>query len=590
MLDVLRSQTLKNTIYGLMIVSIIVVFAVQFGPSRGPNKGAALKNDCAAQVRGECLPSRDFRTTYSLVARRDNDARLKRMQIRKRIVDGLVERELLVRDAARLGVAVSDDDLNVALTSGQVLFSLPADIPDFQLAYDLGLPPDRPQTRLPVKGPDGQFDKKEYEKALRRYINRGAADFREMQQQEHLAARVRDLVRARVRVGDDEVFGEFVRRKARANAKFVRFDRNWFAQYAVAGDDAAVDAWAVEHKDEVEKAWAAKKGEGEASCRLSSAVSATWPEAASDDDKAALRKRVEAARARAAKGAAMAELARELNDDPAVDPAGRLGCANPARLPKPMADALGALKDGELSPVGETDRGFFFVKLDAALAGEKAEAQGRREAARERRRTFEAEAKTSEAARKLREAAAAGKPIEQALAEAVGPYLAAAEAEEKRAAERQKADDKAPKGKAPKAGEAAEAPAPPARKANRPEAPKVEEAKDFGREGSPVRGLPFGVDLPSAVFALEKPGDVTEPVRLDVGYLVAQLVSKTAPSRADFDQDKEREGYRERLLAAKRHDALAAYVARLREAAKGEITINEAYTKDGAPSPGEDEE
>lgn len=117
--------------------------------------------------------------------------------------------------------------------------------------------------------------------------------------------------------------------------------------------------------------------------------------------------------------------------------------------------------------------------------------------------------------------------------------------------------------------------------------PKVEEAKDFGREGAPVRGLPFGVDLPSTVFALEKPGDLTDLVRLDSGYLVAQLVAKSEPSRADFDQDKERESFRAQLLAAKRHAALAGYVARLRDAAKNEIKINAEYTKESAPSPGE---
>jgi peptidyl-prolyl cis-trans isomerase D len=580
MLDVLRSQGLKNTIYGLLILSIIIVFVVQFRPGGGgPNQKGGLKQDCAAEVRGECVSSRDFRTTFGLVARREDDARFKRLQIKKRIVDGLVERELLARDAERLGVAVSDDDLNLALTAGQVLVSMPAELPDFVLSYQIGLSPDRPMRVLPVKGPDGQFDKKEYEKALRRYINRGAAEFREMQQQEHLAARVRDLVRSRVRVSDDEAYGEYVRRKARATAKYVRFDRAWFAQNAVPNDDAAVDAWAAEHKDEVDKAYEARKGQGEAECRLAHAVSLTWSEGATDEDKATLRKQIDDARAQAAKGANVAGLARSLNNDPAFDPSGNLGCAQPARMPKPMADALAALKDGDVSPVGETDKGFFFVKLDAALTGEKAEAQGRREVARERRLSLEAEAKTSEAARKVREAAAAGKPLEQALAEAIAPYLRADAAGKK-------ADDKGGKGDKGDKGKAKDEPA--AAPAGKAEAPRVEEAKDFGREGAPVRGLPFGVDLPSAVFALEKPNDVTDLVRLDSGYLVAQLVGKTSPARGDFDQDKEREIYRAQLLAAKRHDALAAYVARLREAAKGEIKINESYTKESAPAPGEE--
>ena len=54
---------------------------------------------------------------------------MKQSGVRGKVLDGLIERELLVLDAARLGIKISDDELSAELRAGHVYFSLPVAAP-----------------------------------------------------------------------------------------------------------------------------------------------------------------------------------------------------------------------------------------------------------------------------------------------------------------------------------------------------------------------------------------------------------------------------------------------------------------------------
>jgi peptidyl-prolyl cis-trans isomerase D len=79
-------------------------------------------------------------------------------------------------------------------------------------------------------------------------------------------------------------------------------------------------------------------------------------------------------------------------------------------------------------------------------------------------------------------------------------------------------------------------------------------------------------------FKLEKDGDMPDDlVKLDDGYAVLQLKEKSPASREQFET--ERDTFTAAMLAAKQADALNGYVMRLKEAAKSEIKMNEAFGK-----------
>ncbi|MET0593087.1 MAG: hypothetical protein ABW133_10330, partial [Polyangiaceae bacterium] len=61
------------------------------------------------------------------------------------------------------------------------------------------------------------------------------------------------------------------------------------------------------------------------------------------------------------------------------------------------------------------------------------------------------------------------------------------------------------------------------------------------------------------------------------GYAVVQLKEKSPASREQFET--ERDTFVAAMLAAKQADALNGYVMRLREAAKNEIKMNDAFGK-----------
>ena len=81
---------------------------------------------------------------------------------------------------------------------------------------------------------------------------------------------------------------------------------------------------------------------------------------------------------------------------------------------------------------------------------------------------------------------------------------------------------------------------------------------------------------------LKKAGDlVPDLVKLEAGYAILQLIERKVPSKEAFE--KERVRFTQMLLGAKQHDALFAYVQRLREVAKNDIKVNASYLTEKAP-------
>ncbi len=178
------------------------------------------------------------------------------------MLDGLAERELLVAEAKKLGLKVSEEALEADLMEGRVRTSLPAESVA-ELSFMLGLcPPSNagyacaPGAEFPVRQvqfrrtPNEPFDYKVYENRVRQMTNRGPKEFKEMQERELLAARMRDIVRSRVRIPDPEAYLLFERDRAKVVVRTVNLKRDWFAKYAVDLDDApsTSGAWATRRK------------------------------------------------------------------------------------------------------------------------------------------------------------------------------------------------------------------------------------------------------------------------------------------------------------------------------------------------------
>jgi peptidyl-prolyl cis-trans isomerase D len=554
MLKAFRQQGLTSAVYGVLIVATVIVFVVQFRPGAQGRTGA-LHQECAAEIRGRCIEPKEYTAELMLVAPRMEPSQLKARGIRKHVLDGLVERTLLVQDAERLGITISEDELDNELVAGRVHVSLPVERAPM-LSYSLGLGPDQVRL-LEVRNPQTKvFDYKVYDQKVRAYSNRSPTEFKAMQKEELLAARIRDLVRSRVRVGDDEAFAAYEREKATATIRFAAFRRNWFVHHAIDTSPASVQVWASVHKEEVDRLFETRKSQYLPECRSARHVLVKLPAGATDEQKAEARKKIEAALDRVKKGEDFAKVAREVSEDTSAADGGDLGCFQRGAMVKPFEDAAYALSPGEVSGVVESQFGFHVIKLDAVHKDADAEAYGRQQVAKGLMEAHEAEAMAAETAKKVLAAVKSGTKFDAAVAAALpSPPKAKGGKDKKKEAETKDAAESTDSDR-----------------------PRVEISAPFNSTGDPIPGVSQGQSVVQMAFKLEKDGDVPDDlVKLDDGYAIMQLKEKNPATRQAFDND--RESYVANLLALKQADALNGYVSRLKEAAKSEIRLNEAYSR-----------
>jgi peptidyl-prolyl cis-trans isomerase D len=572
MLKAFRQQGLTSAVWGLIIAATVVVFIVQFRPGAQGQTGS-LKQECVAEIRGRCLEPKEFRAELMLIApgRAFDASQLRTFGIRKAALDGLVERTLLVQDAERLGLRISDEELDDELFAGRAHVSLPVDR-GRMLAYFLRLPEDFVRT-FPVNAPDEKgFDYKTYERQVRSLSGRSPTEFKTMQREELLAARMRDIVRERVRVGDDEALSTYQREKSSATIRFVTFRHAWFARNALDLSPASVDAWATAHKEEVDRVFETRKSQYLPECRTARHILVKVPEGATDEQKEEAHKKIDAALARVQKGEDFATVARQESDDTTAADGGFLGCFQRGRMTKPFEDAVYALSSGQISPVVETQFGLHVIKLEGVYKDADAEAVGRRETAKNLMSSQEAESLAAETAKKVLAAVKSGAKLDVAVADALAALPSPAATKGKKKGREAKADlaDASAKAKtgdptSDKSGDVAES-----------DRPRVEISAPFNSSGDPITGASKGQSVAQMAFKLDKDGDTPDDlVKLDDGYAVLQLKEKSAATREQFEG--ERDTFVSAMLAAKQSDALNGYVMRLKDAAKTDLKVNESY-------------
>jgi peptidyl-prolyl cis-trans isomerase D len=552
------------------VIAIAIVFIVQFRPATGVQ--AASGPSCALEINGSCISSQDFWASYRFIAPRNTDsARLRPFHLRERTAEGLVERWLLEQDAKRLGLTVSDEDLNAELRSGRVHVSLPADKAD-ELAYYLG--GDGIGRQLLSQGvrlvyvknrQTKKFDLKQYEKETRAMSQMSPTDFRAFQRKELLAARMRDLIKSRVRVSDDEAFDQFAYERSTATVDYVRLERSFYADVALDQSPKAIDAWAEKHKDEIDKIWEARKAQIGPECRVLRSLTAKIDPEASEPDaaKAKAKATIDDALARIKKGDDFADVARDLSDDGAASRGGELGCMPKGKLPKPVEDAALALGAGKVSDPIETDTGIVLLKVDTIAKDADAEKIGRREVARDLYVAQESERMAAEGAKQILAAVKGGKSLE----DAVKAHLADLPKLKADDGAKDKAKDKKKGAKEPVTAE------------NHGKRPTVSTTLPFSLTGSPLQDVKSGTDVARIAFDLAKPGDTPgDVIPLENGYAVIQLKEKAPASKEAWD--KERERYVSSLRNTKQNEALASYLKQLRAKLATEIKQNPAIVNE----------
>lgn len=597
------SKALKQLVVIAAVIAISMVFIIQFRP--GTNVELTGGPTCAIEVSGDCIPHSDFVTAYRLAAPNLEAEQLKVLRLRQRVVEGLIERYVLLKDAERLGVTISDHEVSEFIANKNAArFSLPAaalETLPFMLGQATGGqiigPPVGPARFVPaiIDPKTKGFDYDRYQKWVVRGTGKTEKDFKEYQRQEALAARMRALVKARVRVSEEEAFEKYAAAGERVVVDYVRFDRGYYRDHVVDTSTEAVETWLAANEAEVTEAWESRKDQFTPVCRRARHILVRVDETNPDPDaaKAEAQKTIDAAKARIEGGEPFGAVAEEVSEDTATSSeGGALGCFAAGKLAQPATtkaidDAVYALEKGQISDVIETNHGFHLVKLDAILEGEAAEKHGRLEVARELYEKKEAERIAAEGAKQVLAAVKEGKSLDQAVHDHL---LAVLPDEAKAAYERGRAAEKAGDGPPPE-GEAVEAP-PEAPDEDGgldawsdPTRPRAQVSDPFPKGGPAFGGSNSAESMATAqmLFALEKPGALPDDI-VDVGdgYAVAQLKERQAVTREKWEE--EREKYVDSFRDQKQRDALIAYVQGLKERYAKEISIKVSLSESSEDS------
>jgi len=366
MLGWMRKQTKSWFVYlAFGIIIIVFVFFYGYSGDVAPGQGAA------AEVNGQKITRSQYEKNYEnlLLMSRNvynktsfTEEELK--QLRQQALDDLIERTLILQEAERLGITVSQDETRQKI----------AENPAFQRG--------------------GQFDKALYLRQLSA-SRMTPSEFEKAMQISGLITKLMDGVRDTAKLSDKELFELYRMENEKVNLQFIKVDSTRFedgievspeelkAYYEESKENyrtpervkvryIAFDPEQYKEKEEV------TPEEVEQSYRLNKErftqerqVSARHILIKVDKEKGSAgeetaRTKAEEIRKRIDQGEDFAKLAEQFSEDPGTAPkGGDLGFFKKGQMVKPFEEAAFSLNPGEVSPVVKSQFGFHIIKVES---------------------------------------------------------------------------------------------------------------------------------------------------------------------------------------------------------------------------------
>ena len=367
MLDVLRKRK-RSWIIVFLIGVIVIVFTLFYGTGPGRNE-PRLKP--VAEVNGEIITQQEFDLQYQRLVEFYSDLfkgnftqeTLENLNLRSAAVNDLIQKHLLLQEARRLGLEVTDSELREAI----------ARVPELQV--------------------DGRFSKLRYLEVLR--LNRLTPDQFEAEHREQLAIqKLSDTIQDTVHVTEAAVWDQYRVEQEKINLDFIRFPASSFTPQVEVTEKEIQDyydqskealkeplkvqveylAYPFSHfspkaqvsDEEVEKYYQIHR---DTKFRQPQALRLRHiffrvPEGTASQDREAIRSRAEEVLRRARSGADFAGLAKEQSQGPNAAQGGNIGFFAAGQMRPPLDKAAFALKKGEISNVVETSLGYHILKVE----------------------------------------------------------------------------------------------------------------------------------------------------------------------------------------------------------------------------------
>ncbi len=363
MLNLMRKYA-TSWLIKILLGTIVFVFVLWgVGSFRSQRQGRV------AVVNGETVSLDEYKAAYTGIidqlrqqfGNNLNDELLKMFQVRQQALNQIIEKRLLLGEAKRLNLKVSDAEIAQAIS------------------------------RFGAFQTNGNFDRKRYENVLR--LNRLSPEGFELMQRETLVIdKLRLFIEGNVRVSEAEALEWYNWRNATVDIRYVLFDPAKSPNPAVSEADIA--AFYEKRKESYKTAPKVKvRYLSFKPVAYSPLVTVTDqqlkdyydanPEAfktprtvearhilfrvgqdAADETVEAARLKAADVTAKAKAGEDFAELAKKFSEGPSKDAGGYLGKFKKEDMVKPFADRAFAMKAGEVSEPVRTQFGWHVIKLE----------------------------------------------------------------------------------------------------------------------------------------------------------------------------------------------------------------------------------
>jgi peptidyl-prolyl cis-trans isomerase D len=387
MLDILRANT-KSAFTWLIVLGIVVVFAINFGPGSLSKGGCgAAATPYAAQVNGKSIPAAEweqqYRQLYVLYRQQAGEAFTRELAdqlgLPAQAMEQVVDRELVVQEARKRGITVSPQELTRMVHA----------TPSFQ--------------------DNGVFNFAIYEESTRAAYG-SPAKYEAMLRENLLFQKMMAAVRETVKLSEAEVRAAWEADSDRATVEFLRVPIT-AATPLVKATPEEVKAFAEKEKGRVEAFYKANAARFDQKKKVR--VRHVLARAAPGGDDAAAKKKIEEAAARVKKGEDFAKVAQALSEDEATRArGGELGFVSEGLFDDAFAAAALALEPGKVSGPVRSQSGWHLLKADEVVPAKKVSLDDAREViARELLTADRAAALAKERAEAALAAARAGKPL-----------------------------------------------------------------------------------------------------------------------------------------------------------------------------------
>ena len=503
MLDTIRraQPAIIKGVLGAVVLAFVATIFLDWGWQRSGRPDAHV-----ATVGGEGVSLHEFQMTYTnltdfyrrLYQDRFTEDFARTLNLKQQALDTLVQRKLLLREAKRQGLMVSDAELI-----------------------------EKVQT-YPVFQVNGHFDHSRYLQVLR--LSRlTPGDFEQNQREDLLLEKLENLIKDGVQVTEAEVKQTFIHDKEQVNVEYMRVDPAQFVPQ-VEMSDADLSTYYQEHLERfrkpeqtrlgyvvVDPEWFAalvEMADGQLAqyyeqhkeeFRREEQVRARHilfklAQQAGAEEEARVRGEAETTLQRIQAGEDFATLASQLSEDPvSAQQGGDLGFFKRGEMVKPFEEMAFGLKPGVVSDPVRTDFGYHLIKVEEM-----------QEAGYEPVEAVRAELRTRLAREEVRRLA-------EAKAQAVYDAMVAAGSEWKRAVQ---------------------------------ELELVPGETPFIAQGEVVEGIDNSAAFMRAAFALQD-GDVSQPTLIGNQYVVEKLLERKASHIPPFEEVKD--AVRDALVRERSH-------------------------------------